>query len=195
MPNGSDAMTADIKAQNLWTGLHFGEAGFIDPPPAALSVQSWVGGILKAGPGKKPEGDTICLTLCDFEGKDAAPSSDGAWWLGEQVLPGQLVAPQGARAIICNMMSIPAAYEEEFNDWYDTEHMPRIGALDGVIAARRFRSSRGTPAYAALYHLESLAVAQAPSWKAAANSPWTARILALRHDARRYGFMKEGIVT
>lgn len=35
--------------------------------------------------------------------------------------------------------------EDEFNDWYDTEHVPRLAQVPGVLVARRFRASGGPP--------------------------------------------------
>ena len=48
--------------------------------------------------------------------------------------------------------------------------------VPGVLAARRFRTREGAPAYVALYHLEHPAVAESPKWQAALETPWTARI-------------------
>lgn len=36
------------------------------------------------------------------------------------------------------MTDVPAAEEERFNDWYDTEHVPERVALPGVRRARRY---------------------------------------------------------
>ena len=35
-------------------------------------------------------------------------------------------------------MEPPAELEEEFNDWYDMEHIPGRGGIPGFESARRF---------------------------------------------------------
>src|SRR3546814_17738178 len=82
-------------------------------------------------------------------------------------------------------MNIDGAHEEEFNDWYDTEHVPRFRAVDGVLAARRFRASTSQPSYAAFYHLRDLDVVTGAQWREAATTPWSARVLTFRHDNLR----------
>ena len=53
-------------------------------------------------------------------------------------------------------MNVGPAVEADFNDWYNAEHLPQLGAVPGVLTARRFRAT--DPAserrYLALYHLK-----------------------------------------
>src|SRR3546814_3022829 len=44
-------------------------------------------------------------------------------------------------------MEPPAAIEEEFNDWYDTEHVPERAAVDGFETAQRYVCVDGFPRY------------------------------------------------
>ena len=68
-------------------------------------------------------------------------------------------------------------HEREFNDWYDTEHIPALAGVSGTLCARRYR---GTGAAAqtslALYYLTSAEIPNSHAWKAAANTPWTERM-------------------
>src|SRR5262245_9617968 len=48
-------------------------------------------------------------------------------------------------------MGIAAEHEAEFNDWYNTDHVPALTSVPGVIGARRYRATTGSPAYLALY--------------------------------------------
>jgi hypothetical protein len=111
---------------------------------------------------------------------------------GEQTLPGDAVAPAGAGGLLLNAMSVLPEHEAEFNEWYDTEHIPALAAVPGTLLARRYRSSEpGGPRYVALYHLASPEVQATPAWKAAAGTPWTERLRPhfrdhLRIVARRY---------
>jgi hypothetical protein len=110
---------------------------------------------------------------------------------GEQILPGNVAAPAGAGGLLVNAMSVAAEYEAEFNEWYDSEHIPALAAVSGVLATRRFRAAEGSPRYVALYHLVAPEVQASAAWKEAANSPWTERMRPhfrdhLRIVARRY---------
>jgi hypothetical protein len=52
----------------------------------------------------------------------------------------------------------PDGDEAVFNDWYDNVHVPDLEALDGVLAARRFKvmQSNGTShPYLAAYEIET----------------------------------------
>ncbi|HEY1795101.1 MAG TPA: DUF4286 family protein [Stellaceae bacterium] len=95
---------------------------------------------------------------------------------GEQVLPGDKIAPKGAGGFLLNAMNVAPEHEAEFNEWYNTEHIPQLGAVPGCITARRFRATSANRRYVALYHLESPEVQTTQAWKDAANTPWTQKL-------------------
>ena len=69
------------------------------------------------------------------------------------------------------LMQPPENIEEEFNAWYDTEHVPALSRVSGVLGARRFRAGHSSgPRYVALYHLASPEVITGPGWKQASES-------------------------
>jgi hypothetical protein len=110
---------------------------------------------------------------------------------GEQILPRDQVAPEGAPALLVNAMSIAPEHEHEFNEWYNSEHVPALAAVPGTLCARRYRGSGAAQRYVALYHLTSPDVPDSPAWKKAANTPWTERMRPhfrdhLRIVSRRY---------
>jgi hypothetical protein len=49
---------------------------------------------------------------------------------------------------------VDPAYEAEFNQWYDEEHIHRLLAVPGFLSAGRYRALRGGPKYLAMYELE-----------------------------------------
>jgi hypothetical protein len=78
------------------------------------------------------------------------------------------------------LMQPPTALEEEFNAWYDTEHLSERLALPGFKSALRFICLSGYPRYCAMYDLDSLAALETPDYRAtsgANDSPWTASIV------------------
>ena len=110
---------------------------------------------------------------------------------GEQLFPGDKGAPKDAAALLLIAMNVAPEHEAEFNEWYNTEHIPALGGVKGTLSARRYRGTGATQRYAALYHLASSEVPYSIEWKAAANTPWTERMRPhfrdhLRFECRRY---------
>ena len=75
-----------------------------------------------------------------------------------------------AKGVLIAAMDFSKVVDDEFNDWYDTEHVPALARVSGVLSARRFRTSAGGPKYVALYHLTSPAVVDGAEWKQASGS-------------------------
>ena len=110
---------------------------------------------------------------------------------GEQVLPGDALAPAGAAALLLIAMNVASEHENEFNEWYNVEHLPALAGVPGVLTARRYRGSGATQRYAAIYHFANPDVPNSAAWKSAANTPWTERMRPhfrdyLRLDCRKY---------
>lgn len=92
------------------------------------------------------------------------------------------------RGLLLFMTDINPALEDEFNRWYEEEHLPERRAIPGFLSARRFRCIEGGPKYLALYDLESPAVLQSPPYlkiMGASKSPWTLRMEENFTNARR----------
>ena len=89
---------------------------------------------------------------------------------GEQILPGDAISPANGGGLLLVGMTPAADVEAAFNTWYDTEHVPALASVPGVLCARRFRTSGGGPKYVALYHLASPGVVDTPEWKQASGS-------------------------
>lgn len=93
---------------------------------------------------------------------------------GEQIGPD---GPQaaGADGLLAASMTPEPEHEAEFNDWYATEHLPRLLTVPGVLGGRRFRATDedSERRYLSLYHLRNIGVSHSNAWAAAANTPWT----------------------
>ncbi|MBI2322394.1 MAG: hypothetical protein HYU88_10010 [Chloroflexi bacterium] len=88
-----------------------------------------------------------------------------------------------ARALLLVGVEVPAAYDDEFNDWYSTEHLPLLTGVPGVLRARRYKlhaaasGIMGEPAtYVALYDLAAPAVDGSAEWQRRRSTPWTDRL-------------------
>jgi hypothetical protein len=73
-------------------------------------------------------------------------------------------------------MNCVPEHEAEFNEWYNTEHVPALAAVPGTLSARRYRGTGADRRYVALYHLASPEVQASAAWKDAANTSWTERM-------------------
>ena len=83
------------------------------------------------------------------------------------------------KGLLLMMTDIDAANEEDFNRWYEEEHLAERMAIPGFINARRFTALEGGPKYLALYDLESPEVLQSAPYRdvvGAGTSPWTKRM-------------------
>lgn len=73
---------------------------------------------------------------------------------------------------------IDPTHDEEFNAWYDTEHLADLLRLPGFLDAARYVAVKGGPKYLAAYELESADAFNSPEFqKYRANpSPWSRRM-------------------
>ena len=75
------------------------------------------------------------------------------------------------------MIDIDPAYEEDFNRWYEEEHLPERLGCPGFLSARRFVSVEGEPKYLALYELDNPEVLETDAYKAMQPpTEWTRRV-------------------
>lgn len=108
----------------------------------------------------------------------------------EQILPGPELPPQQGDGLLVFVATVAPADEAEFNEWYNTEHIPRLRQVPGCLAARRFVTREGEKTYLALYQLADPAVAESPAWKEAALTDWTRRCMGLMTSRRRWLFRR-----
>jgi hypothetical protein len=83
------------------------------------------------------------------------------------------------KGLLLVTMEPPPAREEEFNAWYDGEHLPERLAVPGFESARRYVCIDGFPRYLALYDLAAPEVLDSPGYLrvgGANSSPWTKRV-------------------
>src|ERR671913_94609 len=70
--------------------------------------------------------------------------------------------------------------EDEFNDWYDTEHVPERRAVKGFINCERWVGAENPKISIATYDLESLDVLRSDAYRAIAGenlSAWSKRVI------------------
>jgi hypothetical protein len=97
-------------------------------------------------------------------------------------------APEQAAgtAVLHVTMGSDASWQDEFNRWYNEDHLPAVTSAEGVLYGRRFLEVEGDAAtvqpsrplcYLALYELADAAVASSPSFVAAGQpTDWRRRL-------------------
>lgn len=167
------------------------------PPPAASPVaglqrQVWKGGRTNRETRSMVAEPPFWITL-DETAADAVPAASGApilSWDLVQLVPGDRLSPQDAKGLILTSMDVDPTVEEEFNEWYSTEHIPLLSQVPGMIAARRFKArsmTGGAPRYMALYHVTDVAIYALDAWTKANFTPWMLRMR--RYQTNRTYFM------
>jgi hypothetical protein len=86
------------------------------------------------------------------------------------------MARKGQGILLVYTDLIEPKYEEEFNAWYNTEHVPELLAIPGVLDAARYVATKGGPKHLAAYELASVDVLQTPEFKNRPRTPWGRRV-------------------
>ena len=84
-----------------------------------------------------------------------------------------------ALGILIASMNMAHAAEDEFHDWYDTEHLPERAACPGFLRCQRWIGTTDRKISVATYDLENIDVLKQPGYLAigGANlSPWSKRL-------------------
>ena len=83
------------------------------------------------------------------------------------------------RGLLLVWLDVPVEMDDEFNEWYNTEHIPEREAVPGFLSARRFVADQGGPRYLAIYDLQHEDVLRSAPYMqitGANESAWTRRI-------------------
>lgn len=84
-----------------------------------------------------------------------------------------------AKGILIAAMNIGNAADDEFHDWYDTEHLPERQRVPGFLACQRWMGTQDRRTSIATYDLDNVGILQSPGYSAigGANlSPWSKRV-------------------
>jgi hypothetical protein len=91
--------------------------------------------------------------------------------------------PMGLFAV---WLHVPPEREDEFNAWYNTEHIAQITSIPGFINGRRYMALEGVPKYLALYEMQDETVTAGQEFQQvlAKPTPWSARMRSFYGDNR-----------
>jgi len=85
---------------------------------------------------------------------------------------------------------VMADREEDFNAWYDREHLQGLASVVGTVRAMRFRCIDGQPRYHACYDLTRPETLGSPPWLAVRATPWSDRVRPAFRNTRRTMFRR-----
>ena len=96
---------------------------------------------------------------------------------------GQQPTQSIGRTILVVMMDVDPEHDEEFNRWYNDEHLPERLEIPGYVSARRFKleEGQGVLKYLCIWELEDASPLQSREYQAQ-----NARSSELRDQAHSY---------
>ena len=88
------------------------------------------------------------------------------------------MADKKGKGLFMVWADVPVDKEEDFNRWYNEEHLDELLAIPGVLNAARYVAVSGSPKYLACYELENADVRDTPEYIFHADHPteWSKRV-------------------
>jgi hypothetical protein len=93
------------------------------------------------------------------------------------------------KGVLIAAMDFTNVAEDEFSDWYDTEHIPERQRVPGFLVCQRWIGVENPKQSVATYDLESHAVLRSPAYQAIGGenlSPWSKRVTARTQRILRF---------
>jgi hypothetical protein len=78
--------------------------------------------------------------------------------------------------IVIVRIDVKPEMEEEFNRWYDEEHIPNLLKVPGILSAKRAINTGKGPKYIAVYEHENKEVQRTDDFRKAVDTEWTKKI-------------------
>lgn len=94
-----------------------------------------------------------------------------------------------ARGILLNSRNHARVPRDEYDDWYETEHLPERSGVTGFLSAERWVNIADANVSVSVYDLDSVAVLASAGYLAIGYenvSPWTRRIAKLSERVLRF---------
>jgi Domain of unknown function (DUF4286) len=85
---------------------------------------------------------------------------------------------QAPQAILVVDIEVDPAREDEFNRWYDEEHIPEKRGTEGFHSARRFKHATDPHRYLAVYEVDDVETVTSTAYMTQAMSEWSVSIQA-----------------
>jgi hypothetical protein len=85
------------------------------------------------------------------------------------------MAKKGRAILLVFTDLVDEKYDDEFNAWYDTQHLPEVLSWPGFLDAARYVAVAGGPKYLAAIEMESVA-ARSEAFKSRPRAAWDLRM-------------------
>ncbi len=88
------------------------------------------------------------------------------------------MTPKKGLGLLMVYTDVAPEHEEEFNRWYNEEHIAERLAIPGVLNAARYAAVQGGPKYLACYELDEPGTWHSAAWQSRLNNPteWSQRM-------------------
>ena len=84
-------------------------------------------------------------------------------------------------------VDVPEDKEEEFNHWYNEEHLAELLSVPGILSAARYEAVKSGPKHLAVYELESSKVIETDAFKNRPVTEWAKRVSPTAIGTNRIG--------
>lgn len=88
------------------------------------------------------------------------------------------MAARKGRGLLMVFTEVPPEHEDEYNRWYNEEHIPERLSIPGVLNAARYLATQGGPKYLACYELAEPDAWHSDAWQHWLKNPteWSQRM-------------------
>ena len=89
------------------------------------------------------------------------------------------MASKSGSGLLVVWTDIAPEFEDEFNRWYDTEHVPQLLGVPGFLSGVRYQAVEGKPKYLAIYELADENVLKGEAFRQVRDNPtpWSQKII------------------
>ena len=151
-----DAVALQALPAELPTDLHIYHAVEHQETYAWLSTPVDVNALQAALQVSHPQASIVRLTLTtDVAGHSAGQPAPWFYVVETDIKPGA---------------------QEDFDRWYETEHLPGLAAVPGTVRARRYLARESSPLFYACYDLAQREAFGSPAWLAVRATSWSDRV-------------------
>ena len=100
------------------------------------------------------------------------------------------MASKSGSGLLAVWTDVAPEFEAEFNQWYDTEHVPQLLGVPGFLNAWRYQAVEGKPKYLAIYELADENVLKGDAFRQVRDNPtqWSRKIIPQFRNTQVGGF-------
>ena len=86
------------------------------------------------------------------------------------------MAPKKGSGLMLVFVDVPSEHEEEFNEWYNTEHLQELMSVPGILNCARYEAVKSGPKHLAVYEFENAQVIDTDAFKNRPITPWAQKV-------------------